>query len=150
MGLLVFMLAYPLVSGTVLAVRWSKTANEIYPFFSWALFCFVPGETSDFSIRVTAVDGEPLDTPRFIEEYVERFPEARIATTYLKIQEIEPDVSGEPDPARVLIERNVLLRNHRQVDYELVKRTYDCLERRRDGTFRTLDVVDRYHCELNR
>jgi len=147
-GLVVFLIAYPLISGTVLAIRWSKTANEIYPFFSWALFCFVPGETSDLGIRVTAIDGEPLDPPRFVEESTDDFPEAKRAVTYLTIQKIKTDSTQAVDPSRVLIEKNVLLRDHKQVDYELVKRRYDCLERHRDGTFRALDVIDRYHCEL--
>jgi len=150
LAVLLFFICYPLLSGTVLAVRWSKTANEIYPFFSWALFCFVPGQKSDLGIRIVEVDGDTLADPTFIEQAPDLFPGAASSTTHLTIQQIDRRAARDDDASRHLLEQNVLLDGHASVTYEVVLRKYDCLERYRTGRSEELTRLYRHRCTATR
>lgn len=142
--LVAFSVVYALISGTVLVLLRGGGHGEIYPFAPWALFCFAPNDETDFAVRLTAVDGQPLDSPQFFEE-LPHFNQHQRTIGVGIIQELgrlsSDQQSPEFDRQRRLFESNYLKHISTQTEYEIVRRRYDVLERWRTGNCESVDVV---------
>ena len=144
-GSVIFALAYPLVSGTVLVRDWNSGVGEIYPVAPWSLFCFVPNREADFAVRLTAVDGRNFDRPPFFEE-LDAFDEhqktvARGIIDAMGSLAADGDELAAFEEQRRLFERNFLVRIAPEERYELVRREYDVLQRWRTRVFQHVELL---------
>lgn len=147
LAVLIFAVAYPLVSGSVLTLRWGSTIDEIYPITPWTLFCFTPNDEADYAVRLTAVDGQPLEPPTFFDDFVELTENERLAA-YVLVQEMGR-LAGETErsafaTARRVFERSFLRPLARQVRYDLVRREFDVLERWKTGRYENVGAIEEF------
>ncbi|MEX2315980.1 MAG: hypothetical protein WD669_02440 [Pirellulales bacterium] len=143
-GVVLFSIAYPLVSGSVLVMQWDGGVGEIYPFAPWTLFCFVPNQEVDFAVRIRAVDGRPLDPPPFFEEFATN-AESQMTVGYAIVQEMgrfaEDASSAAFRKQRGLFERTFLQPVAKKVEYEIVRREFDVLERWQSRRFKKIELL---------
>lgn len=106
---------------------------ERFPFFKWSLFSVVPDPVEvDFGIRVVEVGGRPVTPPRYLEvaSGLGLPPHTIDAVTLAQeLGEATTDGrTGDADAARALLESRFLA-GPTSVRYELVRRSFDVLER---------------------
>lgn len=137
-----FTLLYVVISLGSLVILARKSKNEVFPIFSWALFCFIPQQEQDYGIRVIQGGDATPATPRYIERT--DFPGANSPALYMVIQDmghaLRQGQDDTLDTKRKILETNYLPPDS-AVRYELVRREFDVLERYRDGTFRHIEVL---------
>lgn len=66
-----------------------KSANEIFPVFSWSLFTWIPNDFYDYALRIVAIDNENLHPLLYFQEAGHWFPEADSMSAYDSIQKKE-------------------------------------------------------------
>ena len=145
--LVLFVVAYPTIAGGVHVLQRDQEINEIYPIAPWALFCFTPNDEVDYGIRLLAIDGRTLKKPIYFEDHI-ALPDANKIIAYAAIQQMghvaDQALADELAQGRERFERNYWLSTHQQVQYELVKRRFDVLERHHEGTFREESVLGNF------
>ncbi len=108
-------------------------STDIVPFSSWALFVFVPNQPAVFTLQIDSLDGRALNPPERFEDGT--FANSHDITAYYVINHFgmawEKGDAEEIRKFRLLLEKNVL--PAKRVDWELVKITYDPLERWKTG-----------------
>ena len=118
--------------------------EEVFPFASWSLFSLVPNQTHDFSLRILEVDGRKLARPVYFEQAGELFDAARSNGARMCIQRLGRALQKHDQPAadeeRCNVEQ-IHLRGHARVRYEVVARSYDAIQRFRDGRIDAQSVV---------
>ncbi|MDP2735831.1 MAG: hypothetical protein Q8P12_06515 [bacterium] len=133
--LLVSFLLFYFVAGIYTA---RLPGGEWYPFFSWFLFPTTPlPQQTDHSIRFLAVAGKELDPPLLLHENHGLLSlEAHSSTEYLGIVRMLGESMERRDQKGVEHYREQLEKNflYRPVRYELVKITFNPIERFRNGT----------------
>ena len=138
-------LAFYGVAGFLTHSRFS--GREIFPLFSWGLYSDASTTDVQYTARLIAIDGRPLDAPVDLDELPEfhRGPDYwRDAGVVASFGEaLDAGDAAETRALRKLFEANVL--TAARARYEMVKRTYAPLERRASGTFTetTLGVFDK-------
>jgi hypothetical protein len=145
--LIIFSIAYPLVSGGVLLSRWDGGIGEIYPIAPWTLFCFVPNREIEYAVRLREANGRALGEAEYFEN-CGSFAESQKTVGVAIVQEMgrwasDPN-STEFREQRSLFEKSFLLPVARHVRYELVRREFDVLERWRTGRCEKVDVVAKF------
>jgi len=147
-----FAVAYPLIAGVVLVFGRDRGVDEIYPIAPWALFCFVPNEEVNFAIRILAVDKRVLKQPQYLED-MHTFSEDQMTVGYSIVQEIGRRAVAEQSEALAwelqLFERSFLRPLGQIVQYELVRRQFDVLERWRTGEYDRVETIDQYVSQSN-
>jgi len=130
-------LAVGVVVYVALAVGREFTAGqeEIFPFASWSLFSTVPNHSHDYSLRILSVGGHEIDRKPFFEDSRALFRNATDHSARMSIEHLCKAVERH-DAAEVAKVRAYLeplhLSGRGSVRYELVRRTYDPLERWHD------------------
>ena len=146
-SLMLFAAGYPLLTGSVLVARWNSGNYEIYPFAPWTLFCFVPNQEVDYAVRLREIDGRALDPPPFLEDYSE-LTDAQKSVGHAIIQEMGRFAAAGDDRElgvqRQLLEQSFLSPFGREVRYEIVRRTYDVLDRWNSGVCRSVEPVNQF------
>jgi len=107
--------------------------TDIVPFSAWALFVFVPNQPSVFTLQLDSLNGSALIPPERFEDGT--FTNPHDITAYYIMNRfgiaLEKGDSGEVRKFRALLEENIL--PAKRLDWELVKITYDPLERWKTG-----------------
>lgn len=136
--------AYTLVAGYGASYRFP----EVFPFFNWALFSFPPKVYDEWSIRILAVNGRTLPTPAWIEN-MPRFSGVYDTGERKQVREWGARVqAGDAEGAqrqRALFER--MFYSARSVDYELVVRYSNPIERWRTGKLQDQQVIATHRWE---
>jgi hypothetical protein len=122
--------------------------REVFPFFRWDLFARVPAAVStDYSVRLVAVDGEPLPRPVWFEDahrYLSRAGSVDAKRLMWTLGEaVEDERTESAASARRLLETTYLA-DAPSVDYELVHRRFDPVERMDCRCFEEERVIGRY------
>jgi hypothetical protein len=117
----------------VLVANGPRNGDEVFPFFNWELFSRVPEpERTSWSVRLVEVNGEPLPDGVYFEDAGGIVPLAGSSAAFVTMQRFGQGVEAA-DPVRVDEARRVLesryLGHFDAVSYELVRRTYDVLDR---------------------
>jgi hypothetical protein len=121
--------------------------QEIFPFASWSLFTLVPNERNDYSIRLLRVNGQALSPARYYEDCGKIFPSASGNASWMALQElgraqVRGDAIGVAEVRRYF--EPLHLSGAGAVEYELVSRRWDPMERWRHGLFREQRVLKRF------
>ncbi len=107
---------------------------EIFPFYSWVMFALTPQEEEDYAVKISVVEGVPLDVPVVFQEAGELVHSAESIAVYQRIQRMgkawEKGDTGCGD--RAIFEREYF---RKRVSYDLVKRRFDPIERWKSGRF---------------
>lgn len=113
--------------------------EKLFPAASWALFARVPQEITDYGVRVLELNGERLALPTFQEGAGDRLPALASLDAYRLIQVLGgglwKDDRDTVARARRALE-GIYLSGAEPYRYEVVRRTYDPLERWHGGTVR--------------
>jgi hypothetical protein len=118
--------------------------SEFFPFAPWDLYSHVPNDFADYGLRVTSLDGAPLAAPVYFEAAPDWFAQAQSILAVESIQALGRAVEGgdaaEIARARGIVERDYLA-GHPRLRYEVVKRSWEPLERWRSGRFASEAVL---------
>ncbi len=111
-----------------------KKSNEIFPVFSWFLFAEIPQKTHvRYTIRIHRVDDRDL-VPPILFAAAEGYANPKSVSANKLIDEIgranERQEEAEVQQMRRTLEENQI---HRVQRYELLKMTYDPVERYQTG-----------------
>ncbi len=133
-----------LVYGAVLVLRGPTSGSELFPVFKWELFSKVPPrEQTSYGVRLLEVDGEVLDEPIYFEEALHLFRSARSPDVPTLVRSWSQHVAAgnfeESVRSQILFEARFL--ESRPVRYQLVRRTYDIVERVDCGCFISEEVI---------
>lgn len=124
--------------------------GEIFPVFTWCLFCRVPNEVHDYALRILAVGSEKLEPTPYFQDAGQWFQKSGSIDAYYSIQEFGAAVlTGNRDrieEVRRFLEPLYLEGLH-AVRYEVVERSFNPMDRWKYGTFksvRSLGVFERF------
>ena len=124
-----------LVSGVALKLSGQR---DLFPLFSWSLFSYVDQQKVDFAILVVGLEGQPLDAPREFMTTTDLFPGAGDMRAYITIQDLGLAVlrrdEATLETSRALFEGDYL-KYPGVVDYQVMMRTFDPIERWHQGSF---------------
>lgn len=111
---------------------------EIYPIYDWDLFSLVPqNRVGNFGLRVVNVDGLVVE-PRYFENTVEIFPEAKSGGANILIQQLGRAVQADDgvQVAQIRAEfEAAYMRGVESAEYEIIFRIFDPVERIRSGVY---------------
>ena len=111
--------------------------HEVFPLFSWALYADAPRVETQYTIRLLEIDGRPYEPPLELmaDPAFHRRPDywsdAGVVGRFGEVLD-RKDVPGA-GRLRALVEGNIL--PGRRLRYEVVKRVFAPLDRRRGGGF---------------
>jgi hypothetical protein len=107
--------------------------TDIVPFSAWALFIFVPNQPSIFTLQLDSLNGSALIPPERFEDGA--FTNPHDITAYYLINRFgiawEKGDTKDIRKLRSLLEKNIL--PAKPLDWELIKITYDPLQRWKTG-----------------
>jgi hypothetical protein len=140
-GWMIFGLIAYLIAGILTFDIRKKKSNEIFPVFSWFLFAEVPQKTHvRYTIRILRADGIDLPQPVYFSESSPYSNPKSVSANKL-IQDIGKSIEFKDDKwlhqAREVFENNQINRVQR---YELIKLTYDPVERYQTGKMQVESV----------
>jgi hypothetical protein len=122
--------------------------KQVFPAASWALFARVPQEITDYEVRMLELNGERLASGHYAEHTGDRLPALATIDAYRLIQQLGRALQKDDRDAIARARRaleGIYLRGAAPFRYEVVRRTYDPLERSHGGDFRaarTLQAFD--------
>jgi hypothetical protein len=125
---------------------WGGRDRELFPIFAWSLFSTVPSEPNEYAVRITAIDGAPLEAKPFLGDLFGRgFSSPRSTSELWAVTQrlgdaISAGGSGEVGAMRRLLEANFLCATG-QVDYEVVRLRYRTLDRWATGALGSIEPV---------
>ena len=132
-------------------VTWAAWGLEIFPFYSWDLFSYVPNLSIDYGLKINAIDGKYLETPLYFQDAKDIFDDTESIIAFNVIQTlgtaIESDDQVQAEQLRQQIEE-LYLSDVEQVEYEIKKRTYYAGELWRTGRFETEERLATYDTTL--
>jgi hypothetical protein len=110
--------------------------GEVFPCYSWFLFALVPGQESQYAVRLEEVRGQKLAEPVLFQDADNIVDEPHSVTARELVQRLGAAVeNGQTDEQLRL--RRVLEKNYLPTPcrYELVVMTYEPLTRWRTGRY---------------
>jgi len=145
------LIAYVLAGACQQLVMAGSHRDDVFPADSWALFAKVPGEITDFGVRLLELDGQAVAAPNVVGRAAKAATASRApletADAYDAIQKLGRALrNGDGNSvarARRTFER-IYLRGAESFRYEVVRRTYDPVERWQDGTIRAAQTLGRF------
>jgi len=140
-------LAFVLSYLAVLAWHGPENNEEAYPVFNWSLFSEIPDRTfTDYSVRFTSIDGRDLLEPVYFEQARTELPRMyQNPGAYRLIQQLGGAIDRGDDAAADGFEAALEERWLEEVDsaeYEVVRRTFDILDRRTCDCFLEETVIE--------
>jgi hypothetical protein len=126
---------YPLIG---VATQWAPARwfphRELYPFYSWSLFALVPNMEHRYTARIYEANGEIMEPPTLFEEArrnVRQPHSAAVLQLFTRLARAH-EAGQEAEVERLLR----LVDDHipRPARFELVRLTYQPVERWRNGT----------------
>jgi hypothetical protein len=122
-------------------------AEEVFPFASWSLFSLVPNQVEDFSLRVTRLNGKPLEPPKYFEALYKVLPSVSDHSARMTIQKLGRALAaGKGEDAKFWrdhLEQSYLAK-FADVDYQVVHRRYDVMDRWRQNRIDDETVMASY------
>jgi len=115
---------------------WYRAQTEYFPIYSWDLFSSIPSHSAMFAVRLTHINGKPLDPPRYFNEATAYIPAAKSIDAFALIQRFGRAIyEGDAGAAglRAQFEAHYLDSGD-DITYELVIRAYDPLQFSRTGS----------------
>jgi hypothetical protein len=106
--------------------------TEIYPIFTWCLYCRIPNELQDYALRILTVNGEKLVLTPYFQEAGQWFQEAKSRSAYGSIQKLGLAVEASDTEMIEEVRRffePLYLGRANVVCYEVVKRSFNPVER---------------------
>ncbi len=142
LGFIGFALFYAIVGN----YTWVTAQSELFPIYSWDLFSYVPTHTSEFAIRITAINGEPLDLPLYFNEATKYIPAAQTIEAFALIQRFGNAVYTNNSDAVTLQQQfeALYLQQLETVSYELVIRTFDAIAYAQSGLVDEVILLQSY------
>lgn len=129
-----------------LAVGFGRYHREIFPIPSWSLFSHVFAQKSEFAVLVVQVDGERFETPREFMDAGDLFNGAGNIRAYYTIQDLGRAIiqrdADEMQRLRRLLEATYMKSSAERVDYQLILRSFDPIERWQGGAYRFRPVAN--------
>jgi hypothetical protein len=132
----------------VVAWHGPERGTEAFPVFDWSLFSEIPEPSiSDYSIRITTIDGQELATPLFFEEAKRYLPNAyQRSDAYQLIQRlgtaVERSQRGKVRELQAVLDERWLAEVG-TAEYEVVRREFDLLERAQCDCYTDVTVLSR-------
>lgn len=118
-------------------------AKEIYPFFSWNLFSYVPNMTSEYAIIVYEYDDITLSPPQLYQQAKGILRQSNSITAYYLIQDFgrayENKERGEAERLQKLFEANYI---EAPAKYRLIRIFFNPLERWKTGKYQIINIKD--------
>lgn len=119
-------------------ISWLGWEIEIFPFYSWELFSYVPNLATDFGLKINAIDNQYIDEPVYFQDAVDLLEDTESIIAFNIIQTLGYAIENNDQPlideTRKDLE-SIYFEDFNQVEYEIKKRTYYAAERWRTGTF---------------
>ena len=130
-----------LVGGILTFDLAKKKSNEVFPLFSWFLFADVPQKNHvRYTLRILRADDRDLVPALFFSEAT-AFANPKSVSANKLIDEIGRSIvrqeEGEVQRLRQTLEENQI---HRIQRYELLKLTYDPVERYQTGKMQVVSI----------
>lgn len=129
--------------GLILAVT-NYDDPEIFPVFSWTLFTHIPNRVQDYGLRITALGDQEFHPPLAFEKAGKWFKAAGSSAAYKSIQKLGAAITDEDsaniEKWRELIE-HIYFGGNSQVGYEIVWRSFNPMEKWRDGRHQSLKRI---------
>ncbi|MEM9318083.1 MAG: hypothetical protein AAGA70_03645 [Pseudomonadota bacterium] len=125
--IVVVLVGYPILStGASFAIGGVKThpSRELFPFFTWSLFSWVPEVRHHYVVEITRLNGQVFDPPIEMNE-VPEFSD-RTSLAYKAVQDLGR-AGGSDAGERATFEARYL--GGQDVDYRIVRQSYAPLER---------------------
>jgi len=128
---------------------------EIFPVFNWSLFTYVTDVRNFCEIEVISIGDELLDAPTPYYSLPSKFAGARnrSPTVFKLLQKVcRAKRQGQAEKfakLRAVLESNFLA-DQRDVHYRLVVNTYNPIDRWRDGTVISSEVLGNYNSNERR
>jgi len=133
------LVGYAVIStGASFAIGGAKThpSKELFPFFTWSLFSWVPDVRHLYVVEITRLNGETFDPPLEMQE-IPQFAD-RTTLAYKAIQELGRSGGSDPDK-RATFEARYL--KGQAVDYRIVRNSFEPLERWHTGQDSSIEVL---------
>jgi hypothetical protein len=115
--------------------------TELYPIFTWCLYCRIPNELQDYDLRILTVNGEKLVLAPYFQEASQWFQEANSRSAYRSIQKLGLAVEvGDTEMIKEVRRffEPLYLGRANVVYYEIVKRSFNPMERWKYGSFKSV------------
>ncbi|MEM7802860.1 MAG: hypothetical protein AAF633_26960 [Chloroflexota bacterium] len=129
-----FVLIYFLIGN----IAWIGWGTEIFPFYSWDLFSFVPNQVADYGLLILSVDGQPVDSPLYFEEAEAYLINPNSIEAQRLIQEmgraLEQNRLADLDRFKGQLE-SLFFGRYDQMTYQIMRRTYFPVKRFNEGIF---------------
>jgi hypothetical protein len=137
--------AFIVLYAAVLVVNGPENREEAFPVFSWSLFSKIPeAELTDYSIRLTSVNGQELPTPLYYDQATSLLVTARRPEPNLVMQQLGSAVARDKPYAAALAKETLedrWLEGIDSAEYEIVRRRFDIIERSRCDCFEEETVL---------
>lgn len=125
--------------------------REVFPVFSWSLFSTVAERETDFAIQVLGIDGEALEPPVDFMTSKDMFAGAGDIRAYYTIQNLGiASLRRRGDDIqriRATFEQTYLGMPGSSVEYAVLMRVFDPVERWQEGRIESWRPVARYRVD---
>lgn len=134
------------VAGGIL--RFARDTGEVFPVFSWSMFCYVPNTVTDYAVEILELNGEPQQPPLPFHEARGLLTGAGVVDANYVIEvmgkALDRGDAIEMSSSRELFERHYLRGSEAPVHYRVIRRVYLPLEYRRSRTLIESTPVSEY------
>ena len=129
--------------------------REIFPFFNWSLFTTVSDRRSLCEVEILALDGVRLEAPTRFYDLPQRFAAAQqrsINVVKLALSMAKAHKAGDRERFEALrgVLESAYLGDVEQVTYRLVVYRYNPIERWRDGTAQSAEILGEFTVDRTR
>ncbi len=118
------------VGGCVL--RFARDTGEVFPVFSWTMFCYVPNTVTDYAVEILELNGEAQTPPLPFHEARGLLTGAGVVDANYVIlkmgKALDRGDESETSSSRELFERHYLRGSEAPVHYRVIRRVYLPLE----------------------
>jgi len=123
-------------STCALFLHYYEGRNEVFPFFTWELYARVPNRVTDYTIRITALNGKELEKPLYFQQSRKYFSKAHSVSAYFAFKKLGKAIrSGNKKKInyhRKYIEQ-IYLAGYESLEYDVVSRSYNPLNKIRNN-----------------
>lgn len=142
---LFFIISHVFISLTLGATNYNS--SEIFPFFSWRLFDTVPNTQVNYGLRILRYNNNKIITPEYLFESKNFSHSEKSVSNLVLIQKLGRSVKNRSlNEKYSLIIWDVIFKR-KDVEFEVVSRTYDPLTKWETGKYNEEKVIKKYNFE---
>jgi len=126
---------------------WALYRTEYFPFYSWDLFSYVPNQINDYGVLINEINGESLENPIYFETATLYFSAADSITAFNLIQQWGHAAVAQDNAKMEDIQKqfeNNYLSEQAQIQYQLMKRSYNPIDLYQSRTFISEEPIQSY------